>query len=73
MWKRGDLVSYGACQAIYLGLERLKEKFDDEGLGGLFVPQIKIAIVRDSASQAHAFSCIGRHAWVDRKLVKQLS
>jgi hypothetical protein len=73
MWKKGDLISYGAYQAIYLGADRLTEKFDDEGFGGLFVPQIKIAILKNSPSQAHAFSYVGSHMWVDRRLVKRLS
>tara|TARA_Y100000310_G_C20409241_1_gene681132 strand:- start:318 stop:548 length:231 start_codon:yes stop_codon:yes gene_type:complete len=73
MLKKGDLVSYGAYQAICLGGERLHEKFDDEGMGGLYVPQIRIAILRDSPSQAHRFSYVGSHMWVDRKRVQRIT
>ena len=71
--KKGDLISYGAYQAISLGAERLREDFTVDGLGGLFVPQIKIIILRDNPSQAPFFTHVGKQMWVDRKLVRRIS
>ena len=69
--KRGDLLTYGAYHVIFLGAERLREKFDVEGHGGLFVPQIKVVIASNSPSYAAAHTCVGKQMWVDSKLVKR--
>ena len=71
--KKGELVSYGAYQAISIGAERLREDFTHEGLGGLFVPQVKIIILKDSPARAPAQpSNVGKQMWVDRKHVKRI-
>lgn len=70
--KKGELVSYGVYQAICLGAERLKENYNEEGFGGLFVPQIKIVVLKDSPRQTHTHSYVGKQMWVDRKRVKRI-
>ena len=75
--KKGELVSYGVYRAICLGSERIREDFNEEGSGGLFVPQIRIVIVKSRPRPTGVFRELGLHhvgkqIWADRKLVKRI-
>ena len=80
MYKKGDLVQVqGGCHAIFLGGERLKEDFDENGYGGLFIPEVHLLIVKDSpnwnlvrSNNSKCHSRVGKKMWVQRKYVRGL-
>ena len=65
MLSKGDLLHYGKHLVINLGLERTREMHDDEGYGGLFVPQVKVAFVSEGPTW-------GKHCWVERRHLKKV-
>ena len=67
--KRGDLVflGFGALGTV-LGGERLREDFDENGYGGLFVPQIKILVTKEDDRRPRIYK-LGQSRWIDRKRV----
>ena len=73
--KKGELLVVGNYLVIYLGRDRLKEKFDDEGFGGLFVPQARVVISQARLPQSTLGSRwrVGNEMWIDRKRLKRMS
>ena len=70
--KKGTLCRWGGGAVLWLGAERLKEKLDDEGMGGLFVPQMRIVIANTEVWVCRRNFPPGKKMWVDSKDVSRV-
>ena len=73
--KKGDLVTFSGFKAQYLGFERLKETLDENGIGGCWVPQVRVMILGSMPEFLEARKgreCYGVQRWVARKYIRRL-